>query len=511
MIAPQEGFQTKALSTPADIAILGGGAGMGKSFVLLLESIRNYSVKGFTGIIFRRTSPQITNPGALFDQSRNLYNLLDGIPNKNDLKWSFPTGSSIKFSHLQYDDTVYDHQGAEYALIGFDELCHFSETQFWYLISRNRSTCGVKPYVRATCNPDADSWVAKLVEWYIDQETGFPIKERDGILRYFTRIGGEMVWGNTKKEVIEQVKNIESYAEERIKAIEQGLNEEDLIKSFTFIGGSVYENKILLKHNPDYLGTLLGLAETEKQQLLLGNWKASQDGMALYDYQAIRNISSNYVTHSSFRCITADIARFGRDYTVIMVWQGWTIVKIIIIMKNDDLMAKHYIEEERRVFNIPVNYTLIDQDGVGGSVVKLGGYRGFLGGAGAVMETGAKVKENYANLKTQCAYRLAYENVNVNEIACQISDSMVKIVYDTGIVKYSRKIVQGQKVMDVMDLIMDDLRSFKKKPRDKDDKIRMSNKDEQKAILKRSPDFGDNLVMRKWFDVMRVDKSVRHS
>lgn len=504
MITPQEGFQFKALSTPADIAILGGGAGMGKSFVLLMESIRNTPIENYQGIILRRTTPQITNPGALLDQSKKLFSLIDGTLNKVDNRWRFATGSAIKFSHLQYDDTVYDHQGTEYDFIGFDELCHFSEFQFWYMTSRNRSVSGVKPYIRATCNPDADSWVAKLIEWYIDQETGFPIKERDGVLRYFTRVGGNLVWGNSKEEVLEQVKGIESFQSEMKTAEENGMNILDLIKSFTFIGGSVYENKILLKQNPDYLGTLLGLDDVEKQQLLYGNWKASQDGMALFDYMAIRSIGTNYATESSFRCITADIARFGRDYTVIFVWKGWQVMKIVILMKNDERMAYNYIEKERKRWNISDRNTLVDQDGVGGGVVKLGGYRGFQGGAQSVVDTSLKDRENYFNLKTQCAYRCALEHVNVNDIAINIVDGMVETVYADGVVRYGRKIQNGTKVMDVLDLIMDDLRSFKKKPRDKDDKIKMSNKDEQKAILGRSPDFGDNIVMRAWFDVMRI-------
>lgn len=41
------------------------------------------------------------------------------------------------------------------------------------MLSRNRSICGVKPYVRATCNPDVDSWVADFISWWIDQETGY--------------------------------------------------------------------------------------------------------------------------------------------------------------------------------------------------------------------------------------------------------------------------------------------------------------------------------------------------
>ncbi len=90
-------------------------------------------------------------------------------------EWRWPRAGKIKFSHLQFETTVYDWQGAQIALICFDELTHFTAHQFFYMVSRNRSTCGVKPYIRATCNPDADSWVADFLAWWIDRETGLPI------------------------------------------------------------------------------------------------------------------------------------------------------------------------------------------------------------------------------------------------------------------------------------------------------------------------------------------------
>src|SRR5215468_6973160 len=109
-------------------------------------------------------------------------------------EWRWPRGGKIKFLHLQFDSTVYDWQGAQITLICFDELTHFSRHQFFYMVSRNRSTCGVRPYIRATCNPDADSWVADFLAWWIDRETGFPIPERAGVLRYFVRVSDEIVW-----------------------------------------------------------------------------------------------------------------------------------------------------------------------------------------------------------------------------------------------------------------------------------------------------------------------------
>jgi hypothetical protein len=65
------------------------------------------------------------------------------------------------------------------------------------MVSRNRSTCGVRPYIRATCNPDADSWVADFLAWWIDPETGLRIPERAGMLRYYIRVADKIIWADT--------------------------------------------------------------------------------------------------------------------------------------------------------------------------------------------------------------------------------------------------------------------------------------------------------------------------
>ena len=93
------------------------------------------------------------------------------------VQWRFLSGAKVTFAHMLYEKDKYSWQGSQICFLGFDELCHFSENQFFYMLSRNRSVCGVKPYVRATCNPDVDSWVANFISWWIDQETGYPIPE----------------------------------------------------------------------------------------------------------------------------------------------------------------------------------------------------------------------------------------------------------------------------------------------------------------------------------------------
>jgi len=132
-------------------------------------------VSGFGAVIFRRTTTQVRAEGGLWDESQELYSRLNGTPREQQLEWRFSSGAAVSFAHMEWERNRYDWQGSQICLIGFDELTHFSRTQFFYMLSRNRSTCGVKPCIMATTNPDADSWVAEFIEWWIDQETGYPI------------------------------------------------------------------------------------------------------------------------------------------------------------------------------------------------------------------------------------------------------------------------------------------------------------------------------------------------
>ena len=256
-LRPQQGPQEQFLSSPADIAIYGGSAGGGKTYALLLEPLRHMDNPGFGVVIFRRDSGQITNEGGLWDNAKDIYRPLGATFMESAPKRViFPSGAKITFNHLHTDDAVYGYQGAQVALICFDELTHFSEKQFTYMLSRNRSTCGVRPYVRATCNPDSDSWVARFISWWIDQDTGYAIPERSGLLRYFIRIDGEIHWADTPDELA---------AEFHVSP--------ELCKSATFISSSIFDNKVLLKADPGYLASLNALSLVEKERLLRGNWK----------------------------------------------------------------------------------------------------------------------------------------------------------------------------------------------------------------------------------------------
>lgn len=236
---------------------------------------------GFGAVLFRKNSTQIMNQGGLWDASQEIYRLFPGAhPKKTPAPtWIFPSGAKVNFRHLENDDSVHKWQGTEICLLEFDELTHFSEYQFFYMLSRNRSTCGIKPYVRASCNPDADSWVAKFIDWWIDPNTGYAIPERSGVLRYMGRINEKIYWGDSPEEVVE------------VSAEEDPDAKLDIgdIKSVTFILSTIEDNQVLLKSDPGYMANLKALSQVERERLLRGNWKI-KSARGLYFPRAKANI-----------------------------------------------------------------------------------------------------------------------------------------------------------------------------------------------------------------------------
>ena len=264
-LMPQPGPQTQFMTSEADIIIYGGAAGGGKTFALLLEALRNKDVPGFGSVIFRHNYNQITSEGGLWDASTKIFSHVpEATSGKTPrLHWSFGSASKLSFAYIDCDDSLTSWMGSEIAYIGFDELTHFSKRQFLYMLSRNRSTCGIRPYVRATCNPDADSWVAEFIKWWIDQDSGYPIPDRSGKIRYMVNMNDVINWFDNRDDAVQYCISCDMSAEEA----------EATPKSVTFIASTLEDNKILMKADPGYMSNLKALPLVDMERLLRGNWK----------------------------------------------------------------------------------------------------------------------------------------------------------------------------------------------------------------------------------------------
>lgn len=253
-IRPQPGPQEQFLRSAADITFFGGAAYGGKTFALLLRHLRHINDPQFGAVIFRRTMKQVTSEGGLWDTAAELYAGMGAASRQSpQMQWQFSSGARISFNHLEHEKNKLDWQGSQIAGLGFDEVTHFTSGKFWYLQSRSRSVCSVRPYTVATCNPDPDSFVAPLISWWIDPDSGYAIPERSGKIRWFIRHGDEIEWGK-RSELLDR---------------RPGL----IPRSLTFIPSKITDNAIGLEVNPDYIGTLQSLHHVDRERLLNGNWK----------------------------------------------------------------------------------------------------------------------------------------------------------------------------------------------------------------------------------------------
>ena len=304
IIRPQK-KQALFLANAADICIYGGAAGGGKTYALLLDTLRFYNNPNARYTIFRKYSGDITGPGGLYDvamtQIYNTFNVHGQTSPKT--KCTFPSGYTVSFDYMQYDKDVLRFQGLQLPVIAYDELTHFSRYQFTYLLSRNRapSNSGIVPYIRATTNPEPDSWVREFLDWWIDPETGYAIPERSGAIRWMVMIDDEMIWADSKQELIDK----------------SGCSD-DAPLSVSFISSSLEDNPALLKSNPRYKAALQAMNRVLFERLYRGNWN-------------IKAQSGELFKESYFDVINS----IDKD-NVVAVCRAWDLAATAVSKKNKD-------------------------------------------------------------------------------------------------------------------------------------------------------------------------------
>ena len=131
--------------------LYGGAAGGGKSDALLVDAVRDIKFPRYHGLLLRRTYPQLQE---IMDRADEYYPRTGGRWVGKKSRWEWPNGAKVSFGHMQHEKDKQNFQGKEFHFVGFDELTHFTESQYLYLISRvRRSSAGLGLVFRATTNP----------------------------------------------------------------------------------------------------------------------------------------------------------------------------------------------------------------------------------------------------------------------------------------------------------------------------------------------------------------------
>jgi phage terminase large subunit len=240
----------------------------------------------------------------------------------------------------------------------------------------------------------------------------------------------------------------------------------------------------LPKDNPSpevakYIEGILSSSSTiTKERLVYGNFEYDDDPSAMLSYDAIIDLFTNTIELDAAtpKFMIVDVARYGSDKIVYSFWHGLKCYKIVWKAKQGVDETALDCREFAKEHQIPYSRCLIDEDGVGGGVLDINrGMKGFMGGSTPFLNRATGLPDNFLNLKTQCAYALA-EVVNNHRMAV-VSDDI-----------------------EVRDWLIEDLEQIKTRDADKDGKLKIVAKEDGKERIGRSPDFGDVLIMRMYFE-----------
>jgi hypothetical protein len=218
---------------------------------------------------------------------------------------------------------------------------------------------------------------------------------------------------------------------------------------------------------PEYLKSLLALPEYDKQRLYYGNWEFDEDQSKLFftsDLHAM--FREEQPTGDKF--ITADVARLGKDKSVIILWHGLRIIHVHIIERSPITAIVQHVKELRDTHGVPLKNIIADEDGIGGGVVDMLKCTGFI--------NGSKAKHpEYMNLKSECYFKLA-EYIAQGKLSADYTDGIKA--------RFIRE-----------------LETIKRHNADKDTRLQVTPKEEIKRMHGFSPDYADALMMRMYYEL----------
>lgn len=236
-------------------------AGSGKSFLSLLKAAKLIQDPAARIMVIRQSYPQLKD---LMNASKAIYPYFGGVFKEQKKLWLFPNGAEVDFKAMPKD--LYEVQGWERTTYIVDEAAEFQLEDILAILSRLRSaTYKGKKSLLLTCNPSKSSYLLPWVEFALDQE-GVPLDGTEHRTRYFVVQNSHVKWADTPEELYE--KYGEGYK----------LGTEFVPMKFKFIPMLCYDNKVLMKADPGYVGRLLSQPRVNQLRLLRGSWFASVNG-----------------------------------------------------------------------------------------------------------------------------------------------------------------------------------------------------------------------------------------
>lgn len=319
--------------------------------MLLTKPLPDISNRYFNGIIFRKNKGDFEN---IINETKKWYEPF-GKYNRSadDMTWNFNYGSHLSLSYfdMPYQDFDDKYRGQQFAYIGIDEAPQMSFKMFKFITTCNRNTNSIRSRMLFTCNPDPLSWLRQFLDWYIGKEDtiyedgkmhperkGFIIPERSGKIRYFYSPDdyvANIVWGNSPREVYEQIKDIADEGwDDRLSAFGH-TRETYLVKSFRFTKADLLDNKALMALDEDYIKNLYQQPPEVRARELEGNWDIIRTGDDMIQpYHLDRCFHNAQMLGDKIRRASCDVAGTGGDNCVTWFKIGNHIQDVFVCQRD---------------------------------------------------------------------------------------------------------------------------------------------------------------------------------
>jgi len=294
-----------ALLSRADELFYGGAAGGGKTDLVIGMAVEGHQHSA----IFRRVYPNVKE---IMRRAREVLRDTEAKENKQERTWTFPSGQTIEFGAVQYEDDKSQWQGRPHDLKAFDEITEFALSQYEFIIGWNRTTDpGQRCRVVVTGNPptsDAGSWV--IERWAAWLDDTHPDPAAPGELRWYATIGGEEHEFKTGDPI-------------------EADGETIVPRSRTFIPAFLADNPFLMADGR-YRSVLQALPEPLRSQLLRGDFAA---GIEIDPWQVIptahvKEAQQRWLERerpdTPLTAVGIDPARGGKDKTAMSLrYDNW--------------------------------------------------------------------------------------------------------------------------------------------------------------------------------------------
>jgi hypothetical protein len=254
------------------------------------------------------------------------------------------------------------------------------------------------------------------------------------------------------------------------------------------INGTLEANKVFIQalptDNPNlpasYIEILKNLPPQQRDRLYYGSWDYGDDD-GLFDFDSVTSSFFRFSPNpDDKKYATLDVARFGEDKSVLMIWAGLCVVDYKVYSKVDATALVNDVRTILAGYKIEGRYLIVDSDGVGGPVADMLKGTNFVNNAKALHE------QNFTNLKSQCYVKLS-ELFKQEKISVNIMDP------------------------EVTDMLVQELLAVKLKDQDKDNKVSVKSKDDMKKVLGRSPDVSDSMMMRMYFELKNMKSTAKYA